>query len=201
VALSLSVGVQAQEKSPDTSSEADRPARVALVPLLAGGVLGLALHEGGHLLLNAVVDGEPGLAKVSFAGIPFFAITHRDDLSPRREYAVSAAGFWVQQAATEWILTRDPDLHSRDASIRKGMIAFDVLASATYSIGAFARIGPAERDTRSMAASRRIAEPWIGALVLAPAVLDSYRYFNPESSWAPWVSRAAKAALVLLILR
>lgn len=44
-------------------------------------------------------------------------------------------------------------------------------------------------------------ERWIGAMVLAPAVLDSIRYIDPEAKWALWTSRAAKVGLVLLVLR
>jgi hypothetical protein len=44
-------------------------------------------------------------------------------------------------------------------------------------------------------------ERWIGAVVLAPAVLDSWRYFRPESRAAVWMSRAAKLGGVLLTIR
>ena len=76
-----------------------------------------------------------------------------------------------------------------------------VLRSAVGAGAAFARTGPAERDTRGMADSARIDEPWIGALILGPAVLDAWRYFDPDAKWAVWVSRAMKIGGVLLILR
>jgi hypothetical protein len=83
----------------------------------------------------------------------------------------------------------------------KGMLAFNVAASAAYAGAAFARTGPAERDTRGIAASARIDERWVGALILAPAVLDAVRYFDPDSTWAVWTSRATKVGLLLLALR
>ena len=47
-----------------------------------------------------------------------------------------------------------------------------------------------------MASSRRIDERWIGAIVLAPALLDIYRYFNPDARWATWTSRGVKMGSV-----
>jgi hypothetical protein len=32
-------------------------------------------------------------------------------------------------------------------------------------------------------------------MLLVPALMDTYRYFFPESKWAPWVSRTGKAAV------
>jgi hypothetical protein len=160
-----------------------------------------AAHEGGHVLFDVLFDADPGVRRVEFHGIPFFAITHRADVSRRQEYAISAAGFWVQEATNEWLLTKRPRLRSERAPFAKGIFAFNVGASAFYSIAAFGRLGPAERDTRGMAISSRIDEPWIGAVVLVPAVLDTWRYFDPDARLPVWLSRAAKVGTVLLILR
>ena len=73
--------------------------------------------------------------------------------------------------------------------------------SVGYGIVAFAKAGPSERDTRGMAASIGIDERVVGALIITPAVLDAYRYFNPGSRWAAWTSRGAKIGSVLLVLR
>ena len=168
---------------------------------LTGAAAALGAHEGGHLLFDAIFDARPGIDKVDFHGIPFFAITHRGDLSPRRELTISSAGFWVQHAGSEWLLTRRPRLRSEHAPLAKGILAFNVLASAGYAGAAFARTGPVQRDTRGIADSARLAEPWVGAIILAPAALDAWRYFHPEAKWAVWASRAAKAGMVLLVLR
>jgi hypothetical protein len=164
-------------------------------------MVGLAAHETGHLLFDGIFDADPGIRRVEFYGIPFFAITHRADLTPRREFAVSSAGFWVQHATSEWILTRRPRLRHERAPFQKGMLAFNVAASTAYSIAAFGKIGPVERDTRGMADTSRLDEGWIGAVVLAPAVLDAWRYLDPDAKWVVWVSRAAKIGGVLLVLR
>jgi hypothetical protein len=38
-------------------------------------------------------------------------------------------------------------------------------------------------------------------MVLAPAVLDAYRFFRPEARWAAWASRGVKAASVVLVIK
>ncbi len=195
--IASSSSAAAQEAS------ADPPVNrfTATASFLAGAFTGLVAHEGGHLLLDVVFDADPTVKRVEFHGIPFFALTHRNDLSPRREFAVSSAGFWVQHATNEWILTATPTLRDQRAPFRKGLLAFNVITSMAYSGAAFARTGPDERDTRGMADSARVDEPWIGVLILGPAVLDTWRYFDPDAKWAVWVSRAMKIGGVLLILR
>ena len=132
--------------------------------------------------------------------IPFFAISH-DDVSPAREYTISAAGFWVQHASSEWLLTRRPRLRHERAPLSKGLLAFNVLASAAYATAAFGTFGPYERDTRAMADAADVSEPWIGAMILGPAVLDTWRYVKPDSRWATWTSRALKVGAVLMVIR
>jgi hypothetical protein len=169
--------------------------------LLGGAATALGLHEGSHLVFDVIFDAKPRLKKVDFHGIPFFAIAHRPDLSPRREFTVSSAGFWSQHAVSEWLLTRRPELRHERAPFAKGMLLFNVATSAAYSGAAFARTGPPERDTRAMADALDMDERWIGLMVLAPAALDGYRYFNPGSDWATWLSRAVKVGMVLLVIK
>jgi hypothetical protein len=107
----------------------------------------------------------------------------------------------MQHATNEWLLSRRPNLRQARAPFAKGLFAFNVLASVAYAGTAFAKTGPAERDTRGMAASSRIDERWIGGLVLAPAVLDGWRFYHPEARWAVWTSRAVKVGMVLLVVR
>jgi hypothetical protein len=133
--------------------------------------------------------------------VPFFAIEHRANLSPRREFTVSSAGFWIQEGGNEWLLTRHPRLRQEHAPFAKGLFAFNVLTSVGYGIVAFARAGPSERDTRSMAASTGVDEPVVGAIVLVPAVLDGWRYYKPGARWATWASRLAKIGSVLLVIK
>jgi hypothetical protein len=166
----------------------------------AGAALGLGLHEGGHLLLDEAFGAEPGVRKVSAGFIPFFAITH-EPVSPLKEFTISSAGFWVQHAGSEYVLSRRPNLRQEHAPFAKGLLAFNVLTSVMYAGTAFVRRGPAERDTLGMAVSADIAEPWIGATILAPAVLDGARYYRPQSRALRWASRGAKVAGALVILK
>ena len=181
-------------------STSEQPA-ISAAKFLAGGALGLAAHESGHLLFDGIFGANPGIRRVSFHGIPFFAITHDAGLSPRREFIIDTAGFWVQEATNEVILSRRPNLRRERAPVLKGVLAFNVLASVAYAGAAFARTGPVERDTRGMADALRWKEPYVGLLILIPAVLDAVRYYNPGARWAVWGSRAAKIGGVVLIAR
>src|SRR5918995_2589478 len=81
---------QQDSSSAASSSGTQRAATIGL--FVAGGALALAAHEGGHLMFDVLFDADPGLERVDFHGIPFFAITHRNDLSPEKEFAISSAG-------------------------------------------------------------------------------------------------------------
>jgi hypothetical protein len=167
---------------------------------LLGGALGLGLHETGHLVAGAAFGADPGIKGIRYGFIPFFAITH-DPVSPAREYTISAAGFWVQSLTSEWLLTRRPGLREAHAPIAKGVLAFDVIASAVYGVAGLAHIGPPERDTRSMAVSLRVDEAWVGTAVMAPAIFDAWRYARPDAKFPRWASRVSKVTLVLLVIR
>jgi hypothetical protein len=200
----LSITAAAQSSSAGQtlqSPSADEHRVVDSVKFLTGAALGLAMHEGGHLVLDVAFDASPTIKGVRFGPFPFFAITHRGDISPRREFAISSAGFWMQDLSSEWLLTKRPALRDAQAPLAKGVLAFNVLHSVGYASVAFARAGPFERDTRGMAESVGVDERAIGALVLAPAVLDAIRYFKPEARWAKWASRAAKVGSVLLVIK
>jgi hypothetical protein len=204
VALSgASAGAQPVPLRPAQPAEhaQDEKRATSALRFLAGALVGLGAHEAGHLVFDVAFDADPSVKRVDFHGIPFFAITHRPDLSPRRELAVSSAGFWVQHAGNEWILTRRPDVRAESAPLLKGILAFNVAASAAYAGAAFARTGPYERDTRGIAEASGIDERWVGAMLLAPAALDAWRYFHPESKWAAWTSRGVKIGMVLLVVR
>jgi hypothetical protein len=189
--------LQAQQK--DAQESVNETAAVGV--FLAGASVALLAHEGGHLLFDGIFGADPRMRRVEFHGIPFFAITHEPGLPPRQEFTISSAGFWVQNGLNEWILTARPRVRRERAPLLKGMLAFNLGSSAAYSVAAFLRTGPDERDTRGMAVAARLDEPWIGAVVLVPAILDAWRYLDPDAQWPIWLSRAAKAGTVLLVLR
>lgn len=193
---------EAQPARPDDEQSGDRDGERALA-FLAGGATALGAHEGAHLLFDYAFDARPGVKRVEFGGIPFFAITHAP-VSRREEFTIASAGFWAQHAIDEWLLTTRPGLRGDRAPFAKGVLAFNVLASVAYGAAALAHAGPPERDTLGMAMNlgpRGVEERWIGVLVLAPAALDAYRYFAPDRAWAKWASRAVKIGMVLLVLR
>ncbi|MCC7416226.1 MAG: hypothetical protein IT176_03725 [Acidobacteria bacterium] len=185
-----------------TSPAAERRGRslADAVTFVAGGAAAFGMHEGAHLVFDAAFDADPSLKRVHFGPVPFFAIAHRG-LTPAREIAVSSAGLWTQHATSEWLLTRRPGLRAADAPFARGLLAFDVLASGGYGLVALARAGPFERDTRGIADAARVDERIVGTLALAPAILDAYRYWHPDSRWAVWTSRLVKAGSVALIFR
>ena len=203
-ALVLTAGLAAAQDPatpPDSSASTSEHPVASAAKFLAGGAVGLAAHEAGHLLFDGIFDANPGIKKVDFHGIPFFAITHDAGLTPRKEFIIDSAGFWVQEATNEILLSRRPNLRREGAPFTKGVFAFNVLASVVYAGAAFARTGPYERDTRGMAEALKWEEPYVGLLILVPAVLDIVRYYQPDARWATWGSRAAKAGGVVLIFR
>ena len=189
---------QVEPESPTAASE--HPA-ASVGKFLAGGALALAAHESGHLLFDGVFNADVGIKQVSFHGIPFVAITHESGLPHWQEFVIDSAGFWVQHAGSEILLSKRPQLRREHAPLLKGVLAFNVLASVAYSGAAFARTGPDERDTRGMADAIGWKEPAIGALVLTPAIFDAIRYFKPDAKWATWGSRGMKVGFVLLVVR
>lgn len=198
--LVFAMASSARAQEPGDTPEPSEPVLATAGKVLAGGALALALHEGGHLTFDLMLGTSPGIKRVSYAGIPFFAITH-DSVSPPKEFTISSAGFWAQHVSSEWILVTHPTLRKERAPVLKGMLAFNVLASLMYTGVALGRTGPPERDTRGIAASAGMAEPWVAPVIATPAVLDTIRYFRPESRVVRWASRAAKVGGVLLVLK
>jgi hypothetical protein len=189
----------AQETAPPAERQGQAAAGAA--KLLAGAAFAFLIHESGHLAFDEIFDAHPRLESVHFGPVPFFAITPTRPLSSRQLFTVASAGFWAQEISSEWLLPKHRDLRHEDAPFAKGMLAFDVLTSIGYAGVAFAEAGPPQRDTRGMASGAAVPERAIAVIVLAPAVLEAYRYFRPESAWARWAMRAVEAGSVLLVIR
>ena len=189
---------RAQDPPPPPSA----PAATSTIKFLAGAAAAFGVHEAGHVLTSLAFGANPTVKRIDYAGIPFFAIDHAA-VAPWKEFVISSSGFWMHHAGSEWILTARPDLRGRRAPILKGVLAFNLAASAVYAVAAFGELGPLERDTFGIAVSLGddgISEPAVGALILAPAILDGYRYLRPEATWAKWASRGVKVLSVLLVL-
>ena len=171
-----------------------------MLRFIAGGAAGLVIHEAGHIATGLATGANPGLKRIDYGIIPFFAISH-DPVSRRREYVISSSGFHAQHLANEWLVKHEATSKS---AFRKGWLTFNLATSAVYAAAAAGTFGPPERDTRGMAISlgpEGVPEPVIGILVIAPAALDGIRYFKGDPKWARWSSRALKAGLLLIALR
>jgi hypothetical protein len=171
-----------------------------VVRFFGGAAIGLGLHESAHVIADEAFGANPGVRKVSAGFIPFFAITH-EPVTRGKEFTISSAGFWAQHLGNEVMLSRRRYLKDEHAPLLKGILAFNVATSVIYAGAAFARRGPAERDTRGMALSADLDEPWVGATILAPAVFDAARYYRPDSRVLRWASRAAKVGGALLLFK
>jgi hypothetical protein len=209
LSAALPAAAFAQDPAP-TAPPADRvdpvptgKQRVGHTLLFFGGAaIGLAAHESGHVITGNFFSANPRIEPLRYGFIPFFKVEH-DQVTRKREFVISSAGMWVQYADSEWILTARPHLRDEHAPILKGILAFDVATSLVYSVAAFGTIGPPERDTRGIADSlgkNGAPEPAIGALILAPAVFDSWRFLDPSARWPKWASRGAKVTLALLTI-
>ena len=167
-------------------------------PFIAGAASAFVIHEGSHLILDLGFRAEPRLKGVRFGPLPFFAVTHRSDVSPGREALISGAGFLSQHVTSEVVLQRGAP-NQPISAFSKGALAFHVATSVAYAGAALARYGPYERDTRGLATATGTDERLIGVLVLAPAAFDAWRYLRPTSKAARWGSRAAKIAFLDVI--
>ncbi|MDQ3169227.1 MAG: hypothetical protein M3Q55_03685 [Acidobacteriota bacterium] len=187
-------------------SEGSAHAQNTVVRFLAGGAAGLVVHEAGHIATGLAMGADPGVKRLDYGVIPFFAITH-DTVSRRREYIIASSGFHAQHLANELLLRRGSSgagLRSRDSAFRKGWLTFNLATSAVYTAAALGRFGAPERDSLGMArhaGNDGMPEPVIGVMLLVPAALDGVRYVYGDPAWARWTSRAVKAGLVLVAVR
>ncbi len=198
--LLFTTAAPAQSQTANPQPAAPRVPAVLL--FLAGGGAGLVGHELGHVVTGLAFDAHPRARRLDYGPIPFFSIQH-DDVSRRKEFVITSSGFWMQHASSEWLLMSRPNLVDERAPFLKGVFVFNLAASAVYSAAAFGRFGPPERDTRAMAATLGkdgVPEPVIGLVILAPALLDGYRYLDPDSRWARWASRGMKIVGVVLTI-
>lgn len=178
---------------------------------VAGALTGFLAHEGGHLLANLVQGNVPRLQGLWGLGfIPFFTVAPRigcEDgtcykhdgsefwAGPGGKFAITSAGFNVQHITDEIMLSRNPRLRYKAAPFQKGLLAFNTLLSVAYATTAITRIENPEGDLTSSAKLMGIPRELYATMLLIPAGLDLYRYFVPDSRWAPWISRTGKLAV------
>lgn len=180
-ATAMPATMLAQEPVPESapSPVPDESRKDTFAKFLARAAVAAGLHEAGHLAAG----------------------WKRHDISQRRAIAATSAGFWAQYLTSETVLTRHPQLRLERSPFLKGIIAFHLVTSAGYAVLAMTQSGPPGRDTFDMSRAIGVNERWIGAMVLAPAVVDGIRYLRPDARWAKWLSRGIKLGTVALILR
>ena len=134
-------------------------------------------------LFDAAFDAEPGAEArvVRPASRSSRSPTSRSDR--RQEFTISSAGFWVQHATSEWLLTRRPHLRDRARPVRQGRARMERARPRSPTAAPRSRVPARRNATRAAWPSRSaLPKPWIGALVLAPAVLDTVRYARPQAA-------------------
>src|SRR5687767_5853594 len=95
---------QASVPQATAASPAEESPKVAFAKFIAGGAVGTALHEAGHLAAG----------------------WDRYNVSRRHAIAVRSAGFWSQYLTSEIVFIGHPQLRSERAPFRKGVLASHV---------------------------------------------------------------------------
>jgi hypothetical protein len=165
-----------------------------------GAFTGFSGHEMGHVIANYSLGIDPYLKSVNYGPIPFFTIEPGKPLTNREHYITASAGFNAQNIINEFILTKHPNLSAEDEPYMKGITTFNFWLSVGYAASALTMTGPDERDTKGMADALGWNERWIGAMILVPTALDTYRYKHPDAKWAVTASRLSKLAMIALAL-
>jgi len=167
----------------------------------SGAFVALLGHESGHLIANSAVGSSVHLKSVNYGPVPFFTIEPNQRLSRREHGITAAAGFNAQNLVNEYVLLKRPNLRREDDAFLKGMVTFNFWLSVGYAATAFAGTGPAERDTKGMADALGWNEKWVGAMILVPTALDTYRYKHPEAKWAKTASWVSKLLMIGITAR
>jgi len=161
-----------------------------------GAFAAFAGHESGHLVANYAMGTDPYLKGVHYGPVPFFTIEPGRELTRHEHGITAAAGFNAQNLIDEWLLTSHPNLSRENEPFLKGLASFSFWLTVGYAATAFAGTGPNERDTKGMADALGWDERWVGAMILVPVALDTYRYKHPEAKWAVTASRLSKLAMI-----
>jgi hypothetical protein len=179
----------------------------------AGVAAGFLAHELGHVLMNLAYGNVPTIEGLRYGGfIPFFRISpgiscndvgcfHIETGEPFKGgrsgvYMITSAGFNVQHLVSELILSIDPQLRYHRSPFQKGLLFFNLSLSVGYVLSTWFQVKPPIGDIHGMASAAQVNPNALALLIIIPAGLDIFRFFVPDSKWAPWVSRAAKVTFI-----
>lgn len=177
----------------------------------AGVLSGFLAHEAGHVAANLALGNRPRFEGFLYGGfLPFFAITpciqcdaegctdiNGQNFGPGRrgKYFIVTAGYHVQHISDEIILSHTPDLRHQYAPFRKGMLLFNIFLSTLYAAGAWTGLQDPHGDLEGAAQLSGLDQTLLSFALVAPAAIDTYRYFVPGSArWSAWASRLSKGA-------
>lgn len=184
---------------------------------LTGGLTAFVVHEGAHMLVAESLGFD---SRIESRGspIPFLVVRYDLDLvkdasgqvqyldkngqpveeGGQKRFVISSAGINAQNLTSEAILSFYPNIRSERRPFLKGMLAFHIATSIGYAL-----IGRKDRDgdLHGMSEGLGVSDRIVGAIVFLPAAVDTYRYFYPDSRWAPWVARGSKGYLLGLSFR
>lgn len=192
-ALALVLGLFS---APAQAREADFRRFTDYLWLLLGAGAGFVTHESGHLILDGALGTDPRLVPTKLGPFPFFAIQPSHIRNNQQRYAIAQAGFMMEGVYSELILGLDPRLREHHHPFLKGMLGFHIVLDLGYAVTGLAGVGPAQSDVNTMARGLGVP-PWaIGVALLVPVLADTYRYFVPDSRWAPWVSLGGKLTML-----
>ena len=161
---------------------------------LLGAGAGFVAHEMGHMFTDVILGKRVTFEEVHLGPFPFFAIVPCCNISNQQLYAIASAGFMVQYVNSELILWISPRIRSQRHAFLKGVLALDIGLSLGYAITGFlpAKDVPPTSDVGSMSRALGVPAWQVGLMILAPAIVDTYRYLVPSSVWAPWVGVQTK---------
>lgn len=182
--------------APAQAREADFRRFTDYLWLLLGAGAGFVTHESGHLILDGVLGTDPKFVPTQLGPFPFFAIQPSHIRNNQQRYAIAQAGFMMEGIYSELILGLDPRLREHHHPFLKGMLGFHIVLDLGYAVTGLAGVGPAQSDVNTMARGLGVPQWAIGLALLVPALTDTYRYFVPDSRWAPWVSLGGKLTML-----
>lgn len=206
VLATAALTVHADEHGPTLAPERDFRQVSDFGWLALGAASGFVGHELGHIVTDFMTLHHPTFHATKTGPFYFFAIQPCcGDLSHAEEYAIASAGLVVNDLSSELILQISPRIRSRHAPYMKGVLLADIGLELGYAISGFIQSAhpkgfPAQSDVGSMSRALGVA-PWrVSLSVMAPALIDLYRYFVPRSSFMPWVGIQSKMFMAGLVI-
>ncbi|MEO6953361.1 MAG: hypothetical protein ABI321_16290 [Polyangia bacterium] len=197
---------RADEHGPTLAPERDFHKFSDFAWLALGATSGFVGHELGHIVTDLMTLHHPTFHTTKTGPFYFFAIQPCcGPLSHAEEYAIASAGLVVNDLSSELILSISPRIRSRHAPFMKGVLLVDIGLELGYAISGFVQSAhpkgfPDQSDVASMSRALGVS-PWrVSLSVMAPALIDLYRYFVPRSSFVPWVGIQSKVFMAGLVL-